>query len=521
MRVCGWGFSARRSVCAVFAWVVLCPASALAAPPANDDFAGAQNLGSGVQATASGTNSGATVEPGEPDSAPGFTTRATVWYSWTAPSTDLASVDVCQASFSDGIAVFTGASVDQLTEVTKGALGNPCQVSFIPTAGTTYRIGVDGLLGQAGSFTLTLDQLPRFALAVAKAGAGSGTVTSSPGGIDCGYTCQHAYASSAVVTLTASPASDSTFAGWSGDCSGTGTCQVTMSQARSVTAIFNRPPPTPPANDDFADAEDLGSVAHATASGDNRAATVEAGESDPSPGATSRATVWYSWTAPSAEQATIRVCPSDFSFGVAVGTGNQVDQLTIVAPASFSDPCVATFTPVPGTTYHIGVDGVFGRKGLFHLALDQGAQTPVTPPNDIFANAQAPGSGATASAAGDNRAAGVESGEPDPVPGSTTRATVWYRWTAPSADRVTIDVCPASFSDDVAADTGTALGDLTEVAQGTSSSRCQLSFTPPQGTTYRIVVDGLSTKKGTFNLTLDQGVQRHALTIDKSLGSGS
>src|SRR4051812_18909974 len=202
---------------------------ALAAPPANDDFGSAQDLGNGASATASGINTGATVEPGEPDSAPGFTTRATVWYRWMAPNADLVLVDVCGASFSDGVAVFTGTSVDSLTEVTKGGLGNPCQVSFTPTAGTIYRIGVDGILGQTGTFSLALEQGGQlFALNVEKGGAGSGTVTSSPSGIDCGYTCQRSYVPSAVVTLTASPASDSTFAGWSGDCSGTGTCEVTM-----------------------------------------------------------------------------------------------------------------------------------------------------------------------------------------------------------------------------------------------------------------------------------------------------
>src|SRR3954454_3573696 len=158
MRRLHGGCSARHFACAVFAWVVLCPCSALAAPPANDDLAGAENLGNGIQASASGNNVGATAEPGEPDSAPGFTTRATVWYRWTAPNSDPVSVDVCQAGFFDGLAVFTGASLDQLTEVTKGELGNPCQVSFTPTAGTTYRIGVDGLLGQTGTFTLAVDQ---------------------------------------------------------------------------------------------------------------------------------------------------------------------------------------------------------------------------------------------------------------------------------------------------------------------------------------------------------------------------
>jgi endoglucanase len=76
-------------------------------------------------------------------------------------------------------------------------------------------------------------------LTVAKAGTGSGTVTSSPSGINCGSTCSSNYSSSASVTLTAAAASGSTFAGWSGACSGTGNCTVSMTAARSVTATFN------------------------------------------------------------------------------------------------------------------------------------------------------------------------------------------------------------------------------------------------------------------------------------------
>jgi hypothetical protein len=76
-----------------------------------------------------------------------------------------------------------------------------------------------------------------FILSVSKAGNGSGTVTSSPSGINCGSTCTRAFPPGTVVTLTASAAS-STFTGWSGACTGTGTCQVTLSEDRSVTATF-------------------------------------------------------------------------------------------------------------------------------------------------------------------------------------------------------------------------------------------------------------------------------------------
>jgi aryl-phospho-beta-D-glucosidase BglC (GH1 family) len=76
-------------------------------------------------------------------------------------------------------------------------------------------------------------------LSVTKAGAGSGAVTSSPSGISCGSTCVASYSNGTSVTLTAAAASGSTFGGWSGGCSGTGTCTVSMTAARSVTATFN------------------------------------------------------------------------------------------------------------------------------------------------------------------------------------------------------------------------------------------------------------------------------------------
>lgn len=77
-----------------------------------------------------------------------------------------------------------------------------------------------------------------FALSVARSGAGAGTVISSPAGVSCGSDCSEAYPDGTVVSLTATPEAGSTFAGWSGACSGTGACSVTMSAARAVTAMF-------------------------------------------------------------------------------------------------------------------------------------------------------------------------------------------------------------------------------------------------------------------------------------------
>ena len=79
-------------------------------------------------------------------------------------------------------------------------------------------------------------------LAVAKAGTGIGSVTSAPNGIACGNDCSQAYAEGTTVTLNPTAGAYSSFAGWSGDCSGSGACTVTMSADRSVTANFAATP---------------------------------------------------------------------------------------------------------------------------------------------------------------------------------------------------------------------------------------------------------------------------------------
>ncbi len=85
-------------------------------------------------------------------------------------------------------------------------------------------------------------------LSVSKAGTGSGTVTSSPAGINCGTSCSAAFPTGTAVTLTATPVSGSTFSSWSGACTGTGSCVVTLDADRSVTATFTasiNPPAAP------------------------------------------------------------------------------------------------------------------------------------------------------------------------------------------------------------------------------------------------------------------------------------
>ncbi len=91
------------------------------------------------------------------------------------------------------------------------------------------------LNGTQGTTTSTLNLL-----IVTKSGAGSGVVSSTPAGINCGNDCSEAYASGTFVQLFASANPGSVFGGW--NCGGTTTstyCGIAMSSNRIVTALFN------------------------------------------------------------------------------------------------------------------------------------------------------------------------------------------------------------------------------------------------------------------------------------------
>jgi hypothetical protein len=126
-----------------------------------------------------------------------------------------------------------------LRDVTSGNNGS-CSGSYLCTAMAGYD-GPTGLGSPRGTTAFIPASTNTQTLTVSKSGTGTGTVTSNPAGINCGSTCSYAFNLNAVVTLTAAATSPSTFVGWSGDCSGAGTCTVTMSAAHSVTAAFTAP----------------------------------------------------------------------------------------------------------------------------------------------------------------------------------------------------------------------------------------------------------------------------------------
>jgi cysteine-rich repeat protein len=110
--------------------------------------------------------------------------------------------------------------------------------AFTPLGGSNPE-NCDDSNTTSGDGCSSLCRLEPFTLNLLKAGTGSGTVMSTPAGINCGGDCIEVYPQGTMVSLTQSPSTQSRFTGWSGGgCSGTAGCTVTMSSAQSVTATY-------------------------------------------------------------------------------------------------------------------------------------------------------------------------------------------------------------------------------------------------------------------------------------------
>jgi uncharacterized repeat protein (TIGR01451 family) len=91
------------------------------------------------------------------------------------------------------------------------------------------------------SATQTTTVVPLFKLTVTGAGNGSGTVTLPDdvnGPVNCASTCSATYLSGTMFTVVETADANSVFAGWSGACTGTGACTLTIDANKSLTANF-------------------------------------------------------------------------------------------------------------------------------------------------------------------------------------------------------------------------------------------------------------------------------------------
>jgi hypothetical protein len=136
-------------------------------------------------------------------------------------------------------------TISGVTPQTVNYLASGTQVTAVANTGYTFSSWSDGVTTASRTDSnVTADKavtasfsINSYYLTVSKAGTGTGTVTSSPAGVNCGSTCSYPFNYNTTVTLTATPSSNSVFSGWSGDCNGSG--QVTMTSAKACTATFS------------------------------------------------------------------------------------------------------------------------------------------------------------------------------------------------------------------------------------------------------------------------------------------
>jgi len=149
--------------------------------------------------------------------------------------------------FTAQIQAYNGATLLGTFTVTSDANGDPAYIGVQDQTGpniTSLTFSLTNCASACTDFALDTTYLNEssvsnnFPLTVTLAGSGTGTVTSTPAGISCPGTCSANFASATSVTLTETPAAGSTFAGWSGACSGTSSCSISMTAAESVTASF-------------------------------------------------------------------------------------------------------------------------------------------------------------------------------------------------------------------------------------------------------------------------------------------
>ncbi|MFZ0911594.1 MAG: hypothetical protein WAN24_19145 [Candidatus Acidiferrales bacterium] len=155
-------------------------------------------------------------------------------------------------SFTNGFAPVSG---NQFTVLTAGSIAGTFSSINSPAlpAGINWTLTYNfSSVPQAVVLTAGTGSSTTQTLTVAELGTGTGTVTDDLQAINCSEangittgTCAGNYETGTLVTLTASPAAPSTFAGWGGACANSTTsptCTVTMSAAESVTANFAAAP---------------------------------------------------------------------------------------------------------------------------------------------------------------------------------------------------------------------------------------------------------------------------------------
>lgn len=540
----------------VVAAVGLTPAVAVAADaPANDAFAAA-TLIDGASGDLLTSTVGATNEPGEPLHA--MVGEASVWFSWTAPTTGIAQFNTFGSGFDTVLAAYTGTAVDALIEVEANDDfgGLQSQIEFDTVAGTTYAIAAAGFQGETGTLFLewVLAEPPPpaenddFANGrVLEGEAGSTTGSNELATMETGEPAHALFGTNSVwFTWTAARESlvtfdtvgtrdDNVLAVYTGNAVGDLDLVAEFSHAIDDTRLsfvadggktyavalagFNgaRGPyvlnysaidPVPvPANDDYASATVLDGPSGSFA-GTTDLMTNEPGE--PRHDRWGTRSAWFSWTAPATGAVTFTVEGEEFETILGVYNGPRADALTRITSddgAVGGDRSRVAFPAQAGTAYAVAVSGQLGRTGAYNLTWD--LRQP--PPNDMFADRREL-VGREGSVRGSSLLATTEAAEP--FHAGTGSASLWFSWTAPATGSAVFDTLDpsglplfSSFNTVIAAYRGgaTDVGSLVAVAANDDGFPpgvpSYLVFPVTEGESYAIAVAGSQNQTGLFNLS--------------------
>jgi hypothetical protein len=260
----------------------------------------------------------------------------------------------------------------------------------------------------------------------------------------------------------------------------------------------------PPPNDNFVNAAiingTLGTVTAATF-----LATKEKGEPKTIATLPGGRSVWWKWVAPVSGQVTLDTLGSDFDTLLGVYTGKtatpKVSGLKLVV-ANDNDGLATTsavsFHAVAGTTYFLLVDGPNGLAGNVTLNLSEIA----SPANDDFVNATDLGNATFSNNTATNLAASLETKEPK-IAGHGGSASVWFKWTAPTAGSFTLTTTGSDFNTLLGVYTGKKVSFLKLVGSNANGTDSSVTFTAKAGAIYYFVVDGLDGATGNILLSLE------------------
>ena len=522
--------SASALLALVLALIAVIPAAA--APPSNDNFADAHIIASlPFSDTVDMTEAG--VEPGEPASC--SSADRTVWYAFTPSDTILVRITRQGTANFSNLTVFhaTGPDISDLE-----FLWCPLYSAEPLTleAGETYYIQAGAFPCEVGTIEINMEQvLPpvndNFAGATTIASlpyntsVEIGDAWTEPGEI--GF-CSPAYktvwysftpaesmmlsldlqgssifGTAATYVATGPSISDLNFLG----CNSLGSFSFLAEPGQTYyfqlgalydafgSIDFHLRQIFPPPNDNFENAQPIESLPFSDTINQISEATTEPNEQQWC--ALMERTVWYSFTP--AETMLVQAdtegssVASQMTIYRAFGPG--IGGLSVIA-------CPGTFNPVTlileaGQTYYFQVGATDGQTGDIQIHLE-----PVPPPaNDDF-SAAAPITSVPSTTDFDTNASTFEGSEPVPtcVSPSPSPGTVWFAFTAPQTQTLSMSVINNNFSAFLAVYSGSTLGNLTEIG---CRSFDRLSFGAVAGQTYYIQVGGSFGGYGTGALLVE------------------